>query len=44
MSVTSERVRDSWPEKASTIAPLLCAGVTAREFFGRGRARRAPFG
>jgi photosystem II stability/assembly factor-like uncharacterized protein len=27
-----ERVRDGWPEKASTIAPLLCAGVTAGEF------------
>ena len=30
-----ERVRDGWPEPASTIAPLLCAG-TKRRAVGRG--------
>ena len=28
-----ERVRDGWPEPASTIAPLLCAGATAGELW-----------
>jgi len=28
-----ERVRDGWPERASTIAPLLCAGATAGELW-----------
>jgi photosystem II stability/assembly factor-like uncharacterized protein len=28
-----ERVRDGWPEPASTIAPLLCAGVTGGELW-----------
>jgi hypothetical protein len=28
-----ERVRDGWPEPASTIAPLLCAGVKAGELW-----------
>lgn len=28
-----ERVRDGWPETASTIAPLLCAGATAGELW-----------
>jgi photosystem II stability/assembly factor-like uncharacterized protein len=28
-----ERVRDGWPEQASTIAPLLCAGMTAGELW-----------
>lgn len=28
-----ERVRDGWPEAASTIAPLLCAGATAGELW-----------
>jgi photosystem II stability/assembly factor-like uncharacterized protein len=28
-----ERVRDGWPEEASTIAPLLCAGATAGELW-----------
>ena len=29
-----ERVRDGWPEPASTIAPLLCAGVKGGELWG----------
>ncbi len=28
-----ERVRDGWPEPASTIAPLLCAGALAGELY-----------
>jgi hypothetical protein len=28
-----ERVRDGWPESASTIAPLLCAGLTGGELW-----------
>jgi hypothetical protein len=28
-----ERVRDGWPEPASTIAPLLCAGTKAGELW-----------
>ena len=28
-----ERVRDGWPEPASTIAPLLCAGVNGGELW-----------
>jgi photosystem II stability/assembly factor-like uncharacterized protein len=28
-----ERVRDGWPEKPSTIAPLLCAGAIAGELW-----------
>jgi hypothetical protein len=28
-----ERVRDGWPEPASTIAPLLSAGTTASELW-----------
>lgn len=28
-----ERVRDGWPEEASTIAPLLCAGAAAGELW-----------
>jgi photosystem II stability/assembly factor-like uncharacterized protein len=28
-----ERVRDGWPERASTIAPLLCAGAKAGELW-----------
>jgi len=28
-----ERVRDGWPERASTIAPLLCAGVERGELW-----------
>jgi photosystem II stability/assembly factor-like uncharacterized protein len=28
-----ERVRDGWPEPASTIAPLLCAGANAGELW-----------
>jgi len=28
-----ERVRDGWPEPASTIAPLLCAGSKGRELW-----------
>jgi photosystem II stability/assembly factor-like uncharacterized protein len=28
-----ERVRDGWPEPASTIAPLLCTGTKAAELF-----------
>ena len=28
-----ERVRDGWPEPASTIAPLLCAGAMAGELW-----------
>jgi photosystem II stability/assembly factor-like uncharacterized protein len=28
-----ERVRDGWPEPATTIAPLLCAGVKAGELW-----------
>lgn len=28
-----ERVRDGWPEPASTVAPLLCAGATAGELW-----------
>ena len=28
-----ERVRDGWPEKPSTIAPLLCAGTNAGELW-----------
>jgi photosystem II stability/assembly factor-like uncharacterized protein len=28
-----ERVRDGWPETASTIAPLLCAGAAAGELW-----------
>jgi hypothetical protein len=28
-----ERVRDGWPDPASTIAPLLCAGATAGELW-----------
>ena len=28
-----ERVRDGWPEPASTIAPLLCAGETSGELW-----------
>ena len=28
-----ERVRDGWPEPASSIAPLLCAGVRAGELW-----------
>jgi photosystem II stability/assembly factor-like uncharacterized protein len=28
-----ERVRDGWPERASTIAPLLCAGATGGELW-----------
>ena len=28
-----ERVRDGWPEPASTIAPLLCAGMTSGEMW-----------
>jgi photosystem II stability/assembly factor-like uncharacterized protein len=28
-----ERVRDGWPQQASTIAPLLCAGRTAGELW-----------
>jgi photosystem II stability/assembly factor-like uncharacterized protein len=28
-----ERVRDGWPQQASTIAPLLCAGATAGELW-----------
>ena len=28
-----ERVRDGWPEPASTIAPLLCAGMTGGELW-----------
>ena len=31
-----ERVRDGWPEPASTIAPLLCAGMRERRAVGRG--------
>ena len=31
-----ERVRDGWPEPASTIAPLLCAGAKSRRTVGRG--------
>ncbi len=31
-----ERVRDGWPEPASTIAPLLCGGARAGELWGRG--------
>jgi hypothetical protein len=30
-----ERVRDGWPEPASTIAPLLCAGGDERRVVGR---------
>jgi photosystem II stability/assembly factor-like uncharacterized protein len=42
-----ERVRDGWPEKASTIAPLLCAGATAGELWAadeRGVHRSADGG
>src|SRR4029079_13143001 len=28
-----ERVHDGWPESASTIAPLLCAGVKVGELW-----------
>src|SRR5262249_31319646 len=28
-----ERVRNGWPEEASTIAPLLCAGTTDGEIW-----------
>jgi hypothetical protein len=28
-----ERVRDGWPEPASTIAPLLCAGTKGGELW-----------
>jgi hypothetical protein len=28
-----QRVHDDWPESASTIAPLLCAGVKAGELW-----------
>ena len=28
-----ERVRDGWPEPASTIAPLLCAGMKGGELW-----------
>jgi hypothetical protein len=28
-----ERIRDGWPERASTTAPLLCAGATGGEMW-----------
>jgi hypothetical protein len=42
-----ERVLDGWPEEASTIAPLLCGGVTAGELWAadeRGVHRSADGG
>ncbi len=42
-----ERVREGWPEKATTIAPLLCAGVTGGELWAadeRGLHRSADAG
>jgi photosystem II stability/assembly factor-like uncharacterized protein len=33
LAVHWERVRDGWPEPASTIAPLLCAGTKTGEFW-----------
>ena len=42
-----ERIRDGWPEQASTIAPLLCSGTTAGEVWAadeRGVHRSADGG